>query len=64
MNLRNFILNYVNVIYGITLFVFGIISAIVEVEPGVHDLTPFIVFAFVGFIFIFYVKPEEFRLPF
>lgn len=56
----NFILKHSNVIYGIFLFLGGLICSVIEVEPGVHDLTPFVVFAALGFVCIFYLKPEDF----
>lgn len=56
----NFILKHSNVICGIFLFLGGLICSVVEVEPGVHDLTPFVVLAALGFVCIFYLKPEDF----
>lgn len=57
----DFMLKHSNVICGINLFLGGLICSVVEVEPGVHDLTPFIVLAALGFVFIFYLKPEDFN---
>lgn len=63
MKLRELYINNVNRIYGITLFCLGIIASFfVEVEPGVHDLTCFVICATFGFLSIFFLKPSDFDL--
>lgn len=55
----HFVLTKTNVFYGILFFFTGLITLVIEVEPGVRDATPFVVMAFLGFLLIFFVKPED-----
>lgn len=54
-----FVTTKTNVFYGIVFFLCGIATMLIEVEPGVRDATPFLVLTVIGFLFIFFVKPEE-----
>ena len=55
----DFVLSKTNVMYGILFFIAGLISLFIEVEPGVYDGTPFVFLSVLGFVLIFFVKPED-----
>lgn len=56
---RHFVLTKTNVFYGLIMFLMGIVTLFIDSEPGVVDATPFIVLSFLGFCFIFFVKPSD-----